>query len=429
MISMYRQVSREIEFRDVNLYKYPDTKNTHINQTVTVGDMHGNAMKLIWILCHLGILELQNPREEWGQLWLIYKTPVNQLTYLVLQEFKNIVDTARIGRQHPGQMIFIGDILADRGENDLFTVMVFAKIHGVIPFKILLSNHDVYTLFYLEDRTKVDELQVVAGRHSKRSFLNFLKLARLIPLVVPEFKSLISRYYIPHLTLFAYEMRNQDNYALYSHAVFNLKHLISFLEPGKSFAKDFDSVKRFLTFIDSINVKMFKWLDARCLHLKDPLISKIIWEREYDESTFAFLRDLGIINVHGHVAIPIIEKDRISLDTGLGRSMHLKKSGDYFPETMEGPLGVYSTPYAAAFSSLLPSEIVADESDSSEQESISQSSDEESESSDAEELPAMLQAHLGFENEKPKNHVPSPRFFQSEPKTDELESAAKQLNA
>ena len=41
----------------------------------------------------------------------------------------------------------------------------------------------------------------------------------------------------------------------------------------------------------------------------------------------------------------------------------------------------------------------------------------------------MLQAHLGFENEKPKNHVPSPRFFQSEPKTDELESAAKQLNA
>ena len=63
----------------------------------------------------------------------------------------------------------MGDILADRGNNDYLTLKLLEKLHSLeIPYEIMLSNHDLWFIEAAEDyfqnpsKVRFDEINSVA---------------------------------------------------------------------------------------------------------------------------------------------------------------------------------------------------------------------------------------------------------------------------
>ena len=102
-------------------------------------------------------------------------------------------------------------------------------------------------------------------------------------------------------------------------------------------------------------MNFIKWLYDGRIHEKDPFLAKIIWERERDPCTFKYLESLNMINVHGHIALPLIEKDRVSLDSCLGRpGVYDPKTGECIYDPMIGELLLYKNLYCKASAAVYP---------------------------------------------------------------------------
>ena len=101
-------------YPNVNLLEYPESVHLYEGQTITVGDMHGNAMKLLWVLCYFGVLELDEPESDWETLWSLYNTDVANLTKRHLDDFDQILKKATIGKSLPAKLLLLVDILSDR---------------------------------------------------------------------------------------------------------------------------------------------------------------------------------------------------------------------------------------------------------------------------------------------------------------------------
>ena len=81
----------------------------------------------------------------------IYNTEVNQLTKEQLTTFQTIIEQANINLDKA--VTLIGDELADRGNNDYFTLLVLKKLHqSKVNLNILLSNHSAE---FIRDYEKV----------------------------------------------------------------------------------------------------------------------------------------------------------------------------------------------------------------------------------------------------------------------------------
>src|SRR3990170_6871307 len=124
--------------KGVTITKYPESISSNPNgSTVTFGDMHGNTMKLLWNLIQEGVIKIGS--QEFDQMWKAYRE--NDV-----ETFISLID--RIDVVRPDLKVrLIGDVFADRGQNDYFTLKVLEKLHqgGVKP-EIIYSNHDIWLL-------------------------------------------------------------------------------------------------------------------------------------------------------------------------------------------------------------------------------------------------------------------------------------------
>lgn len=133
----------------------------HPHSHVSIGDIHGNALKLIYTLIEEGVLHLSP--NQYGALRDIYYKSTDKLTSEDLAKFRQIITEARINKKRA--ITLIGDELADRGQNDYFTLLVLKKLHNEnTDINIMLSNHSVEFIRDYEKEQFTGQYKLLAGQ-------------------------------------------------------------------------------------------------------------------------------------------------------------------------------------------------------------------------------------------------------------------------
>ena len=109
-----------------------------IKNQLTIGDLHGNALKLIYFLVRQNVLVIEP--ENYAEIVVIYKK--NELRKIDLERFNSILTNIIV--QAVGTVRLIGDEVADRGTNDYFTLKLLNMLQSKgVPVEVLISNHGV----------------------------------------------------------------------------------------------------------------------------------------------------------------------------------------------------------------------------------------------------------------------------------------------
>lgn len=290
-----------------NLKHHPQHINIVDNSIVlAAGDMHGNAMKLIYFLIKEGVLQLENEAEDYEHLRLIYLTPVEQLTTIDLAKFKAILNNATL--QYPKQLILLGDEMADRGMNDWYILQILDKLDP-LPFDLCLSNHSSIFLQRMAENKPHAGVPIVAPYQQQSLNHLFILISKKI-ITLSDVQSLVKKNYHTHLKLIAYH-RHQDDITLFTHAVVGLETITQIADKLGVNYQD-ETASAFITTLDQINniakhaiengtfANYFN-IDCDISDTNNP-ITDLLWAREL-KSNFT-LKPHGRFNVrlvHGHV--------------------------------------------------------------------------------------------------------------------------------
>lgn len=186
----------------------------YTDKLIAIGDLHGNALKLIYTLIEEGIIN-DLSISNYHKLRDIYNKNVSQLRSYDLYLFSAIVNSFKIDNTR--HLVLIGDDLADRGQNDYFTLLVLQKLHNEnLKVNIILSNHTVEFLRDYE-RDKFTGKCTMSG-----SFVTSLKnMVYLIQkgLVKEKYvRDIVKACYIPKLKVLSYSSVSVNSVTIYTHA-------------------------------------------------------------------------------------------------------------------------------------------------------------------------------------------------------------------
>ena len=202
------------------------------DQTITIGDMHGNAMKLIWILLRQGVIKMKE--DDFAALWEIYDSSglgmgfyQNTKDLLIdgfsfdsgrLQEFYNILSRVQVNNGY--QLRLIGDVFSDRGNNDWLTMKVLEKLHqGNVSTEILASNHDAMLLAVLDGDVSAGAWRNYAYIEQQRSEYALFAMLRKRVIKHDELQCLAEQHILPFLKLFSYVLSSDEQaITLFMHA-------------------------------------------------------------------------------------------------------------------------------------------------------------------------------------------------------------------
>lgn len=226
---------------------------------VTLGDMHGNVLKGIYFAADNGVMEMSD--EDHQRIVELYELPVSELTKEKIEDFKALLDQATYKKDTVAIMRFIGDMLADRGSNDVFTLLMINKLHQVgVPFTILISNHDVEFLMMMyyypgpyekSIPTQYPDRNIISP---KNSLLNLEMLLDKKIVKFEDIKNILDTAYMPHLKLLDYTLHEGGDITLYTHAPNGLKVIKGLAAYYKIEYKD-STAKDLANTIDAINAK------------------------------------------------------------------------------------------------------------------------------------------------------------------------------
>jgi hypothetical protein len=312
-----------------------------------IGDLHGNAMKLIYFLICYGVMELEDPN-DYGTLWKIYNRPINGSTpthlladdYLAsLREdkavFEKILNAATI--KQPKLITFIGDELSDRGKNDLLTLMTIKMLEEhQVNTAFMLSNHSVLAL---QSFIAQKALTAKLGQGQERSIWNLWHLVRMGVVTPDEIKDL-AFYWKQNIQLIGYLKTEDKQLTLFTHAPVGLDTIQKIAE---KFDVQYDdaTVDTLTACIDQINQKAHAeimsgdfikridyWNDPDNQITANPL-NDLFWAREIKSDCNMKTQDGTIVTwVHGHTGANGIAAHNLSdndsslwtnLDSDLGK--------------------------------------------------------------------------------------------------------------
>jgi hypothetical protein len=188
----------------VDIYQLPNADmKPEAGEAISVGDLHGNAIKLLFVLFKHGIASGLN-EFEYIALKHIYLTPVQSLTIEDLNTFDALLN--RIQWNNQNMIRLIGDEMADRGKNDYFTLKILEKMSkNKVPYEILFSNHGLeFIKAYEQDSLLRYSSQLAPGQ--ARSLQNLQRLVHGKKITTPEVRGIIDEAYKPHLKLISYAL-------------------------------------------------------------------------------------------------------------------------------------------------------------------------------------------------------------------------------
>lgn len=238
---------------DVDLRKYPSIRKTNYSQKeITIGDLHGNSLYLSYFLISIGVMSLPNGDEDYKRLFEIYKT--TPPTLKTASQFQGILKFAKFNKHSVGLIRFIGDILADRGSCDGYTLYILHLLKKAgVNFEILDSNHDKE--FYRNRNNLQDaKSQLIIGGHAKslKQLSNLVKEDKDYLTAVSDW---YQEAYLPNLKLISFSIKgDKPNQCLeiYTHAPVNFTIIF---DVAKELGIKFDENKagqNIETFIDLI---------------------------------------------------------------------------------------------------------------------------------------------------------------------------------
>jgi hypothetical protein len=294
---------------------------------ITVGDLHGNAMKLIFILVKHGIATNLNAA-DYNRLVTLYKTPVHgssldrmflkSLTKDDLNEFNQILSKIQFNTNC--LLRLIGDELADRGNNDYFTLKILEKLHEhKVPIEILLSNHAIEFLEACELQTDFNPPRLSVETHAS-SMANLQILVDTHLVTREEILAIVKTRYISSLRTISYSLsKDNQDITLYSHAGIGLQTIRSLAKKIKVEYNDGTAIqlaqtihrinKQFQTHVHSNTVNTLysrEIMQSACAqsdscNLNHAPFEFIMWNRRYDNLIRpAVYKAYHIHFVHGH---------------------------------------------------------------------------------------------------------------------------------
>ena len=285
-----------------NLEKYQKPSLPKDSDFYVLGDLHGNAIKLIRFLVETNTVSIES--KVYSKLYSAYikkdYSKFERLLKLLIP-----LDKKRKVNPNNGRLILIGDTVCDRGRSDYMTMLVLQFMHKYrIPFSIIFSNHDQGLLHIM---TMYDK-----GMKPIKSIVRPCDSFDLFSLKKERIRSFISIYkniYLKSLRVFEeIELENKTReMLLFSHAPCNplvLKNLVSLLTKNK---------KRTSALNTYYNPYKLESYSSRVLISKT--MTQFIWNRNLSNYSKDF------INVFGHVGEAFKPKRnyQINLDTNLGK--------------------------------------------------------------------------------------------------------------
>jgi len=243
-----------------NLALYPKAKPldppvADYNQ-LTVGDMHGNSIKLLNYLVKMSYWKLT--KDQFNTLNDLYLKDIETMQAnewnqykIELYAYNQIVDEIEIPpEQAPKLVRLIGDLLCDRGSNDLLTIPLLRKIPNK---RYILSNHDLEFLlkYYKKTGTFGDTPEI---HPFIRSFNNMQTCLDKGIGEEKEVGDFIENDFMPNAVLIDYSIE-KDTLKIYHHAPSNDQSIIDAARAfGVKTELDFNSsIEEVCRAIDEIN--------------------------------------------------------------------------------------------------------------------------------------------------------------------------------
>ena len=327
----------------VDIYQLPPVDLTHKGTEgtqITIGDLHGNAMKLMFMLVKHGIAT-NISKEDYNRLVEIYRTTTKDLTKELLGEFNEIL--AKIKFNSDSTIRLIGDELADRGNNDYFTLKILEKLNEhTVPVEIIVSNHSIEFIEAYEKQDDFHAPMLSQGGHAP----SMEKLQILVETGIvtrEEILEITKKAYKPTLRAISYSL-SEDNkgITIYSHAGIGLNTIKSLAQKLDVEFKDTTAVDLART-IDNINEQFQKHVQNNTVNtlytrekmyagysgysdLSDAPFEFIMWNRLYHHIDRPAVHSGYNVNfVHGHDFSDPTKDNIYNLDNSLGKMEHWNK--------------------------------------------------------------------------------------------------------
>ena len=280
--------------RNADLYSVPGYDDQHpadASNQLTIGDLHGNAIKLIYFLIHQNVLRLPVP-DDYKVLVRIYRK--GKLSADDLAQFEAILAMMEVNSV--GTVRLIGDEMADRGQNDYLTLQVIDLLRRKgVSVEILLSNHSVEFIEAYEKQMPFISERLLYGQAGSMYLLHQLIQDKLV--TREAVLGMVDSSYKPFLRALSYTVsEDKTKITIYSHAGIDLS-TIEKLANALGVAYCDDTVELLAGTIDRINVEFYKHVKNNTVHtlysaaavynggsssrLDDNAFAFIMWNRTY----------------------------------------------------------------------------------------------------------------------------------------------------
>lgn len=335
-------MSHELIVEQVDIFQLPalDTRHTGGAGTqVTIGDLHGNAMKLMFMLVKHGIAT-NIDKADYNRLVTLYKTPTEDLTKEHLDEFNQILSKLEFNKDSLVRLI--GDELADRGNNDYFTLKILQKLseHNV-PVEIIVSNHSIEFIEACEKQNDFHPPMLRWGHASSMQKLQCLVEKGIV--TREEIVAIANKNYKPTLRAISYSLsEDKQEITIYSHAGIGLNTIKNLTQKLKVEYQDATASELAQT-IDKVNAQFQKHVQnntVNTLYTRDKMFEGYCGEADLSDAPFEFImwnRLYHHINrpavhsgykvnfAHGHDSSILTKNNIYNLDNNLGKAEYMNK--------------------------------------------------------------------------------------------------------
>lgn len=283
-----------ISIDNVDIYQLPAVENQQKGSQFTMGDLHGNAIKLLFMLVKQGVAT-HISEKDYRKLVKIYCTPTEELSTMVLAKFNAIL--AKIHFCCDYGIRLLGDELADRGSNDYFTLKILEKLNvHHVPVEIMVSNHSIEFIEAYETQDSFNRIMLSEEHAASMQNLQILIAAGVI--TRQEILAIANKAYKAMLRVISYTLSdNKQEITIFSHAPIGLNTIKSLAQQQGVAYKDKTAVELAQT-IDTLNWKFQQYVQDNMVHTLyqynynrdgyaghsgcDVPFEFIMWNRQYD---------------------------------------------------------------------------------------------------------------------------------------------------
>ncbi|KTD06359.1 hypothetical protein Lgra_3136 [Legionella gratiana] len=319
---------------DLRLFPHQESE---VDYEISMGDLHGNALLLLNFLIRYGVIKIN--QRDYEIFVQIYCLPSEKLTKEHINCFNRIIDSSSVNLLK--KIRFLGDMFADRGSNDYFTLKILAHLHKHhLDYEIILSNHDVEFLLFFElygfDKPYKE---ITISSVVTESLQMLIKIVRNGWVNKEWLQLAITKAILPKLKALSYtyeKVNEEDLLIIYSHAPIDL-HVISKIANELNVPFDDSHALSIKNSIISINQQLqLKYTDGNLAKLFSGLfnprvnvsgmaargLERLIWNRTYEDlKRECRHKDLMIYYVHGHDSSGLSQDNVFVLDGLLGKSL------------------------------------------------------------------------------------------------------------